>query len=70
MKNRLPIILLISIPAAAVLMGAISLYFALQGPNQEIPLMDAPLTKTYWKQAADAEDAHGSRADTEVVNDH
>lgn len=50
MKKHLPVILLISIPAAAVLMGAISLYFALQGPGQEIPLLDPPLSKTSWQQ--------------------
>ena len=55
--KRLPVILLIAIPAAAVLMGAVSLYFALQGPDQEIPLLQAPLTKTSWQPAEEAEPA-------------
>lgn len=52
-----PIILLIvGLPAAAVLMGAISLYLALQGPDQEIPVGEAPLTKTSWQKTGDADD--------------
>lgn len=54
--KRLPIILLIAIPAAAVVMGAVSLYFALQGPDQEIPTTQAPLNKTSWQQQEGADD--------------
>lgn len=49
MIKRLPVILLISIPAAAVLMGMVSMYFAFQGPNQEIQIDGAPLSKTSWQ---------------------
>ena len=59
--KRLPVILLIAIPAAAVLMGAVSLYLALQGPDQEIPLLQAPLNKTSWQHPEDA----GRTADVE-----
>ncbi|MGE0620999.1 MAG: hypothetical protein AB7I04_16080 [Pseudomonadales bacterium] len=54
--KRLPLILIIAIPLAAVLMGAVSLYLALQGPDQEIPLLQAPLTKTSWQQAEEPQD--------------
>lgn len=49
MKKRLPLILLLSIPAAAVLMGMINMYLAYQGPDQEMPMVDAPLSKTSWQ---------------------
>lgn len=48
--KRLPVILLIAIPAAAIVMGAISLYLAMQGPSQELPVTEAPLSKTSWQQ--------------------
>ena len=54
--KRLPLIGLISIPAAAVVMGAISAYFAFQGPDQEIPVTEAPLTKTSWQKTEDGDD--------------
>ncbi len=54
--KRLPVLLLIAIPAAAVIMGAISLYLAFQGPDQEIPLTGAPLNKTSWQNREDADD--------------
>lgn len=50
--KRLPLILLIAIPAASVVMGAISLYLATRGPSQEIELRAAPLDKTSWRDAA------------------
>lgn len=53
MKNRLPIILLIAIPAAAVVMSSITAYFAYQGPNQEIRVESAPLSKTSWQTEED-----------------
>lgn len=54
--KRLPLYLLMAIPAAAVIMGAVSLYFALQGPDQEIPTTQAPLNKTSWQQPGAADD--------------
>ncbi len=52
--KRLPVILLISIPAAAVVMGMITMYLAYQGPDQEIPVGDAPLSKTSWQTSQPA----------------
>ncbi|MEM8768489.1 MAG: hypothetical protein AAGE43_13655 [Pseudomonadota bacterium] len=49
MKDRLPLYLLITIPAAAVIMSSITMFFALSGPSQEIPLDDAPMSKTSWQ---------------------
>ncbi|MGD8829691.1 MAG: hypothetical protein PVF57_03730 [Pseudomonadales bacterium] len=57
MKERLPLLLVLSIPAAAILMGAISLYFAYQGPNPEIQVEKPPLTKTSFRRA-EADDDH------------
>ena len=51
MMKRLPVILLIAIPAAAVVMGAITMYLAFEGPDQEIRLDGAPLSKTSWRPA-------------------
>ncbi len=53
MKKRLPVILLIAIPAAAVVMSSITAYFAFQGPDQEIRVESAPLSKTSWQPAED-----------------
>ena len=47
--KRLPLYLLISIPVAAVIMSGITMYFAFQGPSQEIPMDGAPLSKTSWQ---------------------
>lgn len=47
------IILLISIPFAAVLMGAVMLYFAVQKPIGTLQPDSAPLTKTSWQQMED-----------------
>ncbi len=52
MKDRLPLYLLISIPAAAVIMSSITMFFALSGPSQEIPLDGAPMSKTSWQGKA------------------
>ena len=48
MKEKWIILLLMAIPAAAVLMGAISMYLAYQGPSQEIPIVERPASKTSW----------------------
>ncbi len=48
-RQRLPVILLIAIPAAAVVMSSITAYFAYQGPDQEIQIESAPLSKTSWQ---------------------
>jgi hypothetical protein len=53
MKNRLPVILLIAIPAAAVVMSSITAYFAYQGPDQEIRVESAPMSKTSWREEED-----------------
>ncbi len=49
MMKRLPIILVIAIPAAAVVMGLITMYLAFQGPDQEIRMDGEPLSKTSWR---------------------
>ena len=54
MRERLPLLLLISIPAAAVLMGVIALFLAYQGPDQEIAIQAPPLSKTSWREDQDA----------------
>ena len=61
MKNRLPVILLIAIPAAAVVMSSITAYFAFQGPNQEMRVDKVPLSKTNWKPTATDEPAPGKQ---------
>jgi hypothetical protein len=53
LKDRLPVVLLIAIPAAAVVMSSITAYFAYQGPNQEIGVESAPLSKTSWRPEED-----------------
>lgn len=53
LKDRLPVILLIAIPAAAVVMSTITAYFAYQGPDQEISVDSAPLSKTSWRPEED-----------------
>ena len=53
MKKRLPVLLLIAIPAAAVVMSSITAYFAFQAENQEIRVESAPLSKTSWRPAED-----------------
>lgn len=58
--KRLPLILLIAIPAAAVVMSSITMYFAFQGPNQEIQVKKAPLSKTSWRPIESDELAPGS----------
>ena len=50
MKNRLHILLLIAIPAAAVVMSMVTMYFAFQGPDQEILIDGAPMSKTSWRE--------------------
>ena len=52
-KDRLPVILLIAIPAAAVVMSSITAYFAYQGGSQEIRVESAPLSKTSWRPEED-----------------
>ena len=48
MKNP-SVVLLICIPAAAVLMGAALLFFALQTPARSIQTNAVPLSKTSWQ---------------------
>ena len=50
MKDRWIILLLMAIPAAAVLMGAVGMYLAYQGPDQEMPIQERPASKTSWQQ--------------------
>ncbi len=52
-RDRIPVILLIAIPAAAVVMSSITAYFAYQGPDQEIRVESAPLSKTSWRPEDD-----------------
>ena len=47
--KRLPLILLIAIPATSVLMGIITMILAFSGPSQEIPIREMPLNKTSWQ---------------------
>ena len=56
MKDRWIILLLMAIPAAAVLMGAISMYLAYQGPDQEILIRERPASKTSWQQNGEADE--------------
>ena len=49
--KKLPLYLLITIPAASVLMGIITLIVAFSGPDQEIRPTEAPLSKTSWRNA-------------------
>ena len=50
MKDRWIILLLMAIPLAAVLMGAVSMYLAYQGPDQEMLIREPPASKTSWQQ--------------------
>ena len=43
------IILMLGIPAASLIMGAITLYIAFSTPSQEISVDHAPLSKTSWQ---------------------
>ena len=54
-RDRLPVILLIAIPAAAVVMSSITAYFAYQGPDQEIRVESAPMSKTSWRDEEDGD---------------
>ena len=49
MIKRLPLILLIAIPAAGVVMSSITMYFAFSGPDQEMQVKQAPMSKTSWR---------------------
>ena len=51
--KHVPIMLLISIPLASVLMGAVMLYFALQSPVGTSQLGSAPLAQPEWPQTED-----------------
>ncbi|MEZ5560944.1 MAG: hypothetical protein R3E86_20685 [Pseudomonadales bacterium] len=42
--------LMIGIPAAAVVMGAITLYLALTIPDPSVRHSEAPLSKTSWQE--------------------
>ena len=48
-----PIILVISIPFASVLMGAVMLYFAVQKPVDTWQPDHPPLSKTSWQMTED-----------------
>lgn len=50
MKNP-SVVLLICIPAAAILMGATLLFFAVQMPAGDIRTVATPLSKTSWQTA-------------------
>ena len=54
--KRSPVILLIAIPAAAVLMGLITMYLAFSGPDQAMPVEKAPLSKTSWREPGPVDD--------------
>ena len=41
--------LVIAIPAAALLMGAITLYVAFSNPDPGVPIADPALSKTSWQ---------------------
>jgi hypothetical protein len=44
------IYLLIALPAAAVIMGSITLYFAITTPEAVVVREAPPLSKTSWRQ--------------------
>jgi hypothetical protein len=48
MKNP-SVVLLICVPAGAILMGAVLLFFALQTPTRDIQTNAVPLSKTSWQ---------------------
>lgn len=50
MKNRI-LYLVIGIPAAAVLMGIVTLYLAFSNPDPGVPMDQPALSKTSWKAA-------------------
>ena len=45
------IYLLIAIPAAAVIMGSITLYLAISTPEAPVTREAPPLSKTSWREA-------------------
>jgi len=54
--KKLPLYLLIAIPAASILMGIVSLYLAFSSPDLEIRQENAPLSKTSWQEMDDGDD--------------
>ena len=61
MKQRM-IILLLAIPAASVVMGAVSLFFAISNPDPIVESRVQPLTKVSWHNdgCTDEEDSGGA----------
>ena len=47
--KRITLYLVILIPAASVVMGAVNLYFAFSDPDPVVRLQDPPLGKTSWR---------------------
>ena len=45
----LPVMLLVAIPATSVVLSIIMMIIAFSGPDQEIPDMQAPLSKVSWQ---------------------
>lgn len=54
--KRLTLYLVILIPAASVVMGMVSLYFAFSDPDPVVRLQDPPLSKTSWRDTVPADD--------------
>ena len=50
MKNRI-LYLIVGIPAAAVLMGIVTLYIAFSNPDPGVPMDQPPMSKTSWRTA-------------------
>ena len=48
----LPVMLLVAIPATSVVLSIIMMVIAFSGPDQEIPDMQAPLSKVSWPALA------------------
>ena len=47
------IYLLIAIPAASLVMGAVTVYLALAHPAEVVEISEAPLSKTSWRGVPD-----------------
>ena len=51
--KRLPLLLIIALPALSVIMGLVTLYVAFSGPQQELSIDRPPLDKTSWQTEGD-----------------
>ena len=52
--KRLPLLLVLVLPALSVVMGLITLWVAFSGPDQELIIDRTPLDKTSWQSPGDS----------------